>query len=420
MKKNPREKGDKTKLKALDWAKIEPSKILNTIWEKDMDETEIEFDEINFKEEFCLKPTVAKSSKSSVSSSTKKKKKCYCESDQQRNITIVLNTIIKKLKDKNEKSGTSEREKEEKLVKLINSLVEELEDCGMSEPKILTPDNISLLIPILPTEAVFNKVSKESAVLETEDDYDPADLFIIYIGVIIGYKERLQSLLFLSEYKVMIQNLEIFIGFFNKGFDFVLKSQNLKRLFEIMLAIGNYMNGITVRGGAFGFQLDSINKFIELKSKDNKTNLLDYIVEFIYEDINNRLLIDNLLENFKNFKSMEINSINELMNDLNKKFKNFTTLKEKVEAHKKELEEDDNVEKFLDKYYKLIENEIAKIKTKVDKIQTDFSKVIKFLGEDKYDIEKFIKLFKDFYDELKKSNDLYREKKNKKNKLGKI
>jgi hypothetical protein len=420
VKKNPREKGDKTKLKALDWAKIEPSKILNTIWEKDMDETEIEFDEINFKEEFCLKPTVAKSSKSSVSSSTKKKKKCYCESDQQRNITIVLNTIIKKLKDKNEKSGTSEREKEEKLVKLINSLVEELEDCGMSEPKILTPDNISLLIPILPTEAVFNKVSKESAVLETEDDYDPADLFIIYIGVIIGYKERLQSLLFLSEYKVMIQNLEIFIGFFNKGFDFVLKSQNLKRLFEIMLAIGNYMNGITVRGGAFGFQLDSINKFIELKSKDNKTNLLDYIVEFIYEDINNRLLIDNLLENFKNFKSMEINSINELMNDLNKKFKNFTTLKEKVEAHKKELEEDDNVEKFLDKYYKLIENEIAKIKTKVDKIQTDFSKVIKFLGEDKYDIEKFIKLFKDFYDELKKSNDLYREKKNKKNKLGKI
>jgi len=420
VKKNPREKGDKTKLKALDWAKIEPSKILNTIWEKDMDETEIEFDEINFKEEFCLKPTVAKSSKSSVSSSTKKKKKCYCESDQQRNITIVLNTIIKKLKDKNEKSGTSEREKEEKLVKLINSLVEELEDCGMSEPKILTPDNISLLIPILPTEAVFNKVSKESAVLETEDDYDPADLFIIYIGVIIGYKERLQSLLFLSEYKVMIQNLEIFIGFFDKGFDFVLKSQNLKRLFEIMLAIGNYMNGITVRGGAFGFQLDSINKFIELKSKDNKTNLLDYIVEFIYEDINNRLLIDNLLENFKNFKSMEINSINELMNDLNKKFKNFTTLKEKVEAHKKELEEDDNVEKFLDKYYKLIENEIAKIKTKVDKIQTDFSKVIKFLGEDKYDIEKFIKLFKDFYDELKKSNDLYREKKNKKNKLGKI
>jgi DNA anti-recombination protein RmuC len=108
------------------------------------------------------------------------------------------------------------------------------------------------------------------------------------------------------------------------------------------------------------------------------------------------------------------------MNDLNKKFKNFTTLKEKVEAHKKELEEDDNVEKFIDKYYKLIENEITKIKTKVDKIQTDFNKVMKYLGEDKYDIEKFIKLFKDFHDELKKSNDLYREKKNKKSKLGKI
>jgi len=49
-------------------------KEINTIWEKDMDETEIEFDEINFKEEFSLKPTVVKSSKSAANKSTKKQK----------------------------------------------------------------------------------------------------------------------------------------------------------------------------------------------------------------------------------------------------------------------------------------------------------------------------------------------------------
>ena len=178
VKKNPREKGDKTKLKALDWNKIEPAKILNTIWEKDMDETEIEFDEINFKEEFSLKPTVVKSSKSAANKSTKKQKKCYCELDLQRNITIVLNTILKNLnpkdKEKNKNQHLTESEKEKKIVDLINKLVEKIEACETNDKELLTPNNIGLLIPILPTEAVFNKVSKESAVLETEEDYDPA------------------------------------------------------------------------------------------------------------------------------------------------------------------------------------------------------------------------------------------------------
>jgi hypothetical protein len=420
VKKNPREKGDKTKLKALDWNKIEPAKILNTIWEKDMDETEIEFDEINFKEEFSLKPTVVKSSKSAANKSTKKQKKCYCELDLQRNITIVLNTILKNLnpkdKEKNKNQHLTESEKEKKIVDLINKLVEKIEACETNDKELLTPNNIGLLIPILPSEAVFNKVSKESAVLETEEDYDPADLFIIYIGVIVGYKERFQSILFKSEYKVTIKNIEIFIDYFNKGFDFILNSQNLKKLFEIMLAIGNYMNGITNRGGAFGFKIDSLTKFVELKSKDNKTTLLNYIVDFIYEDLGNPVLIGNLLDNLKNFEQMEINSINELMNDLNKKFKILTTLKEKVAANKKDLDEDDQVENFLNDNYEVIEKDINQIKKKVDQIQTKFEKVFKYLGEDKYDIEKFIILFKNFYYKLKEANDEYQSQKNKKHK----
>ena len=385
-----------------------------------MDETEIEFDEINFKEEFSLKPTVVKSSKSAANKSTKKQKKCYCELDLQRNITIVLNTILKNLnpkdKEKNKNQHLTESEKEKKIVDLINKLVEKIEACETNDKELLTPNNIGLLIPILPSEAVFNKVSKESAVLETEEDYDPADLFIIYIGVIVGYKERFQSILFKNEYKDIIKNIEIFIDFFNKGFDFILNSQNLKKLFEIMLAIGNYMNGITNRGGAFGFKIDSLTKFVELKSKDNKTTLLNYIVDFIYEDLGNPILIGNLLDNLKNFEQMEINSINELMNDLNKKFKILTTLKDKVTAHKKDLDDDDQVENFLNENYEVIEKDINQIKKKVDDIQTKFEKVYKYLGEDKYDIEKFIALFKNFYYKLKEANDEYKAQKNKKHK----
>jgi hypothetical protein len=104
------------------------------------------------------------------------------------------------------------------------------------------------------------------------------------------------------------------------------------------------------------------------------------------------------------------------MNDLNKKFKILTTLKEKVAANKKDLDEDDQVENFLEENYEIIEKDINQIKKKVDQIQTKFEKVFKYLGEDKYDIEKFIILFKNFYYKLKEANDEYQSQKNKKHK----
>ena len=36
----------------------------------------------------------------------------------------------------------------------------------------------------------------------------------------------------------------------------------------------NYMNGLTAKGGAFGFPLTSLTKFYDMKSKDNKSTLL--------------------------------------------------------------------------------------------------------------------------------------------------
>lgn len=40
----------------------------------------------------------------------------------------------------------------------------------------------------------------------------------------------------------------------------ILESKKLLNLFEILLAIGNYLNGGTFRGGAWGFKLDVLTK----------------------------------------------------------------------------------------------------------------------------------------------------------------
>lgn len=46
----------------------------------------------------------------------------------------------------------------------------------------------------------------------------------------------------------------------------------------MILAIGNYLNGGTPRGAAFGFSFDTLNKVIDLKSTDGTINLVHFIV----------------------------------------------------------------------------------------------------------------------------------------------
>lgn len=47
----------------------------------------------------------------------------------------------------------------------------------------------------------------------------------------------------------------------------VLSSNNLARLLQRMLAVGNFMNEGTRRGGASGFTLDSLMKMVNTKGE---------------------------------------------------------------------------------------------------------------------------------------------------------
>ena len=52
-------------------------------------------------------------------------------------------------------------------------------------------------------------------------------------------------------------------------------------MFGVILACGNYMNGGNrQRGQADGFAVDILPKLKDVKSRDNSTTLLQYIVRF--------------------------------------------------------------------------------------------------------------------------------------------
>ena len=59
--------------------------------------------------------------------------------------------------------------------------------------------------------------------------------------------------------------------------DMLMNSDGLKKLMEIILAIGNYLNGESARGGAWGFSVDHLSKLSQTKSSDNSKNLMTYV-----------------------------------------------------------------------------------------------------------------------------------------------
>ncbi|VDD82067.1 unnamed protein product [Mesocestoides corti] len=58
------------------------------------------------------------------------------------------------------------------------------------------------------------------------------------------------------------------------------KSEKFKRVLELVLAFGNYMNSCR-RGVAYGFRLQSLDVLLETKTVDRQTTLLHYLVETI-------------------------------------------------------------------------------------------------------------------------------------------
>ncbi len=63
--------------------------------------------------------------------------------------------------------------------------------------------------------------------------------------------------------------------------DCIQKSKALKLMFTLILKIGNYMNGSTAKGQAYGFKLRSLSQLMRSRTVDNSATLMEYINQLL-------------------------------------------------------------------------------------------------------------------------------------------
>ena len=99
------------------------------------------------------------------------------------------------------------------------------------------------------------------------------------------YEQRLKCLYFKKKFQERMNECKPKVEAVLKASREVYSSKKLRRLLEIVLAFGNYMNR-GARGNASGFKVSSLNKIMDTKSSVHRQlTLLHYLLEMLEKKV---------------------------------------------------------------------------------------------------------------------------------------
>ena len=108
---------------------------------------------------------------------------------------------------------------------------------------------------------------------------DKPEQFLLDLSKISHFNERLECFMFQTRFSDAIQDIENRMMNIKHVCNLLKDSTGMMQVFQVILTLGNYMNGgNTQRGQADGFNIDILPKLKDVKSKDNSLTFLQYVV----------------------------------------------------------------------------------------------------------------------------------------------
>uniref|UniRef100_A0A3Q1ENZ3 Formin-like 2a n=1 Tax=Acanthochromis polyacanthus TaxID=80966 RepID=A0A3Q1ENZ3_9TELE len=148
--------------------------------------------------------------------------------------------------------------------------------------RTLPVDFVECLMRFQPTEneiKVLRQFEKERKPLESLTD---EDRFMMQFSKIERLMQKMTIMAFIGNFTESVQMLTPQLHAVIAASVSIKSSQKLKKILEIILALGNYMNS-SKRGAVYGFKLQSLDLLLDTKSTDRKITLLHYIANVVKE-----------------------------------------------------------------------------------------------------------------------------------------
>ncbi|XP_072846933.1 formin-like protein 3 isoform X1 [Pogona vitticeps] len=251
----------KFRLPVFNWTALKPNQISGTVFSELDDEKILEdLDLDKFEELFKTKaqgPAIDLLCSKNKASHKAANKVTLLEANRAKNLAITLR-----------KAGRTTEE----ICKAIYTF----------DLKTLPVDFVECLMRFLPTEnevKLLRQYEKERKPLE---DLSDEDRFMLHFSKVERLTQRMAIMAFLGNFNENIQMLMPQLSAIIAASASVKSSQKLKRMLEIILALGNYMNS-SKRGSVYGFKLQSLDLLLDTKSTDRKLTLLHFIAMIVKE-----------------------------------------------------------------------------------------------------------------------------------------
>ncbi|XP_021203910.2 protein cappuccino isoform X2 [Bombyx mori] len=120
---------------------------------------------------------------------------------------------------------------------------------------------------------------KEHLKCKPDIPLDRPEAFLHDLSGIPNFAERISCFMFQTDFEDAINTTMHKLDNLKHTCEFLMTSESLKKLFAIILTLGNYMNGGNgQRGQADGFGLEILAKLKDVKSKQSNVTLLHFIV----------------------------------------------------------------------------------------------------------------------------------------------
>eukprot|EP01133_Synstelium_polycarpum_P004006 gene4006-4637_t len=367
------------KMRNFNWVTLPPIKVDNTFWDK-LDESGViaNLDTNALEGLFSAK---APPPKADTVKSTKKVVVTLIDPKKGNNCAIMLQHF---------KLGNAE-------LRRIQNVMDEA---------VLDQQNTQYLLQFVPTREEMDILRDYGGDVSS---LGPAEQYMLHIMDIPKLEARLRAHLFRLKMASIVEDLEPDIKAVKQAAMEVKTSKRLHEILRYVLAIGNYVNGSTTRGGAHGFKLDTLSKLRDAKSNDNKMSLLHFLAHTIQQKNPDLWNFASELSHVEHAGEVSLNNI----------VQDFAEIRKGIEHIQKEFAPASPVEgapvaaaapsdKFTQSILSFLataKGEATKLEKTIEDMNKQFEMVTSYFGENKISCppDVFFSAFNNFLEDLEKA-----------------
>ncbi|RMX65125.1 hypothetical protein DD238_005573 [Peronospora effusa] len=226
--------------------------------------------------------------------------------------------------------------------------------------------------------------------------------FFLDLLTIPRYTQRIKCFRYKLQFENRILETQAQMDTLVAATDQVTESDKFRRVLEHILAIGNYLNGGTPRGGAYGFKLDTLMKLHTLKSVDPRITLMHFLLHQLEEKTPDVITFAGEVPHIVEAKRL---SLDQLRADLSSYNAELAMLKGQVRASKNDHIEGDKFYEVMTPFAKDAEEVLEELGRDFTGLKTSYEELVSSFGEDprKLGPMEFFTILYEFVTEFKKA-----------------